>query len=260
MVTPSPLFRHVHVIEAFFLSPEQGGGYHPCAFENWSLFSPLCGAACITIGTQPVTLRTGELLLLPPQCCHAVQPEENARLLALAFESTEELSAGSYLRHTIPPTSIAASMLALLCSPSLIEDARDRLLEAFLLQSAAMPGLQIIAPPPDSLPLNILAYINAHFREELSLTDLTAVFHVSSSHIIHVFNPLFGLSPIQYLIRRRIGEAQLLLRKTDLNAAEIAGCVGIINRNYFYRTFKRFTGLSPSRYRELIRNGVPDEP
>lgn len=260
MSIPSPLFQHAHVIQHFILSPKQGSGYYPCAFENWSLFSSLRGSARVTIDAQPVALHADDLLLLPPRCCHAVQTGENALLFALAFESPAELSAGSYCRHTIPPISTAASLLTLLRSPEMIPDARDRLLEAFLLQSAALPGFHVIAPPPPSLPLNILSYINTNFREELSLTDLTAVFHISSSHIIHVFNPLFGLSPIQYLIRRRIGEAQLLLRKTDLNAAEIASRVGIMNRNYFYRTFKRFTGLSPSQYRDLILHSTPEEP
>ena len=45
---------------------------------------------------------------------------------------------------------------------------------------------------------------------------------------------------------------QHLLRTTEDSAGDIAGRVGMINRNYFYRMFKRLVGVSPVRYREVI--------
>ena len=54
------------------------------------------------------------------------------------------------------------------------------------------------------------------------------------------------------MVRRRIGEAQHLLRTTEDSAGDIGGRVGMINRNYFYRMFKRLVGVSPVRYREVI--------
>ena len=94
--------------------------------------------------------------------------------------------------------------------------------------------------------------MNLCFADELSLTELTNRFHVSTSHMIHMFKAQFGLPPIQYMVRRRIGEAQHLLRTTEDSAGDIAGRVGMINRNYFYRMFKRLVGVSPVRYREVI--------
>ena len=70
--------------------------------------------------------------------------------------------------------------------------------------------------------------------------------------MIHMFKAQFGLPPIQYMVRRRIGEAQHLLRTTEDSAGDIGGRVGMINRNYFYRMFKRLVGVSPVRYREVI--------
>lgn len=103
-----------------------------------------------------------------------------------------------------------------------------------------------------SLATEVLQHLNLCFAEELSLTELTNRFHVSTSHMIHMFKAQFGLPPIQYMVRRRIGEAQHLLRTTEDSAGDIAGRVGMINRNYFYRMFKRLVGVSPVRYREVI--------
>ena len=71
-----------------------------------------------------------------------------------------------------------------------------------------------------------------------------------------LFQPLYDLSPIQYLKHRRIGEAQHLLRTTEHSASAIAGMVGIYNRNYFYSTFKKMVGMSPGDYRSCSAFGL----
>lgn len=125
---------------------------------------------------------------------------------------------------------------------------------ALLMQMAPMAhGFELCAPDAAfSLATEVLQHLNLCFAEELSLTELTNRFHVSTSHMIHMFKAQFGLPPIQYMVRRRIGEAQHLLRTTEDSAGDIAGRVGMINRNYFYRMFKRLVGVSPVRYREVI--------
>ena len=50
-----------------------------------------------------------------------------------------------------------------------------------------------------SLATEVLQHLNRCFAEELSLTELTNRFHVSTSHMIHMFKAQFGLPPIQYM-------------------------------------------------------------
>jgi AraC-like DNA-binding protein len=59
-----------------------------------------------------------------------------------------------------------------------------------------------------------------------------------------------GYSPMQYLLRRRVGEAQTLLITTDLPIAEIAGRVGYDTQSYFNLQFTRHVGMPPKRYRQ----------
>mgnify|MGYP002224503495 CR=1 FL=1 len=56
-------------------------------------------------------------------------------------------------------------------------------------------------------------------------------------HII--FKEETGFSPMQYVTRRRIGEAQNLLINTQLSITEIAANVGYNNSNYFQNVFKK---------------------
>lgn len=156
--------------------------------------------------------------------------------------------------HRCLPIEPGSALLQLLYSEQTTAAARTPLLDALLMQMAPMAhGFELCAPDAAfSLATEVLQHLNLCFADELSLTELTNRFHVSTSHMIHMFKAQFGLPPIQYMVRRRIGEAQHLLRTTEDSAGDIGGWVGMINRNYFYRMFKRLVGVSPVRYREVI--------
>ena len=67
---------------------------------------------------------------------------------------------------------------------------------------------------------------------------------------------MFGVSPVQYLNSRRIGQAQHFLLTTGLSASQIASQVGISNVNYFYTVFKKLVGQSPVSYRAYLQDKV----
>ena len=127
-------------------------------------------------------------------------------------------------------------LLLLLYSEQTTAAARTPLLDALLMQMAPMAhGFEAVCAGCRifSLATEVLQHLNLCFADELSLTELTNRFHVSTSHMIHMFKAQFGLPPIRYMVRRRIGETQHLLRTTEDSAGDIAGRVGMINRNYF---------------------------
>lgn len=95
----------------------------------------------------------------------------------------------------------------------------------------------------------ILAYMNEHFMEELNLDKIAKELNCSSTYVSHSFKKATGCTPIQYIIRRRIGWAQTLLISTDLPVTQISMMVGYENVNYFSTLFGKIVGLSPVRYR-----------
>ena len=99
-------------------------------------------------------------------------------------------------------------------------------------------------------------YIDGHFRESISLEDLAGLVHVNKYHLVHIFTADFGLSPIQYLISRRVDESKNLLRTTDHSIAQIASFSGFSSQSYFAQTFQKSMGMSPTQYRRQTR--VPD--
>jgi transcriptional regulator GlxA family with amidase domain len=66
----------------------------------------------------------------------------------------------------------------------------------------------------------------------------------------HTFKETTGYSPIQYIMRRRIGEAQTLLITTNHSITMVANIVGYDNSSYFNKIFTKNVGMTPKRYRE----------
>lgn len=97
----------------------------------------------------------------------------------------------------------------------------------------------------------IINYLNEHFVDDISLNEVAAYLGCSASYISHAFKKSMGTTPIQYVIRRRIGLAQTLLISTDLPATHIATMVGYENTNYFINSFAKIVGMTPIRYRNF---------
>ncbi|TYZ20926.1 helix-turn-helix domain-containing protein [Selenomonas ruminis] len=92
-------------------------------------------------------------------------------------------------------------------------------------------------------------YIDRHYKENIKLADIAKSVHANTYYISHLFRSEIGLSPMKYVILRRMGEAQNLLINTQLTITEIATRVGYNNSNYFQNAFKTATGITPGDYR-----------
>ena len=92
-------------------------------------------------------------------------------------------------------------------------------------------------------------YIDRHFAEEFSLQKMADALHVSPYYLAHVCKESTGYSPLQYLLRRRIGEAQTLLITTDLPVTRIAAQVGYDNPSHFNAQFAKAVGMAPRTFR-----------
>ena len=203
--------------------------YFHCDPARWSLYILHTGGFCFQSGGGTYLAGGGDVLLLPPGVCHALLPGGgDTRMTTLLFSAPAGGAAPQgCLLFSMRAHPDIDSLLHLVRDLSLLPAARDQLLAALLLQLAALPELHIAPLHPSALPMQILSYLDENFRDDVSLTGLAALFHFTPSHIIHVFQPLYDLSPIQYLKHRRIGEAQHLLRTTEHSASAIAGMVGI---------------------------------
>ncbi|MBR1696100.1 MAG: helix-turn-helix transcriptional regulator, partial [Selenomonas sp.] len=96
---------------------------------------------------------------------------------------------------------------------------------------------------------HIKAYLDNHYLEELSLSQIAAELHISPYYMSHIFKECTGGSPMQYITQLRITEAQNLLLSTKQSITDIAMQCGYNNSNYFQSVFSRLVGMPPGKYR-----------
>ena len=95
-----------------------------------------------------------------------------------------------------------------------------------------------------------LQYIDAQIMDDLSLSKLSKIAHLSPYHFARRFKQSTGLTPHQYILQRRIDEAKRLLRDTTLDLAEIAQRLGFRDQSHFTARFRKATGMTPKRWRD----------
>ena len=96
---------------------------------------------------------------------------------------------------------------------------------------------------------SVIAYIDAHYAEDISLEDLSKKCYVNKYYLSHLFSRVRGESVGKYIQRRRLSEAKRLLIETGLSVREIAEAVGFSDFSYFCRVFKKEVGATPLTYR-----------
>jgi len=98
----------------------------------------------------------------------------------------------------------------------------------------------------------IAEWLDAHYKRPFRLEELASSLHLSPYHVSHVFKKSTGMTPSDYLTRRRIREACALLANTSLSVGEIASQLGGLTSSYFCQMFKKAKGVSPDQYRKSI--------
>jgi len=96
----------------------------------------------------------------------------------------------------------------------------------------------------------VLTYIEEHLSENITVDTLAQLVHFHPNYFIRMFKNTTGLSPIQYVNRKRMDKGRQLLSFTSLSISAIAESLGM-DATYFSRLFKEYMALSPSEYREL---------
>lgn len=95
----------------------------------------------------------------------------------------------------------------------------------------------------------IKRYIDDNFKNNITLDLLAELTHMNKYYLVHSFKKDVGISPINYLIERRIEESKILLTTTSLPIGEIANILGFSSQSYFSQSFKKSTGQTPNGYR-----------
>lgn len=105
----------------------------------------------------------------------------------------------------------------------------------------------------DERMTRVLAHIHRNLYKDISIETLAGVACLTIPYFIRTFKRELGLSPLQYINRKKVERAELLLLTNDMPVKEISYMLGYNDHSYFIRLFRKLTGTTPQEYRRRMR-------
>lgn len=98
---------------------------------------------------------------------------------------------------------------------------------------------------------SIHTYISAHYSDEITLSSIAQVVHLSPYYISKLFKKTTGENFIDYLTSVRMERAMELLTSPEVRIYDVAEQVGYKSTKHFSQVFRNYTGKTPSEYRQI---------
>ncbi len=235
----------------------------------WFWFSKGAGTAYVGNEKQTITFGRGDVILIPQGAEHLIKPVPGSEVEVTAVHFYAKLYGGINLLQLLGfPSHIPAQ------DPSPIPRICRKLSREFALKSpgwtASMSGLiyeallfmirghasafQIAGAGighgelPRLLPT--LEFLHKNLAQpDLTIGQLARCAFLSESQFRRLFTRIIGTNPVHFIQQQRIDRACKLLRMTDSSIEQIAEACGFADTPFFVRVFKKWTGVSPRRFR-----------
>ena len=96
-----------------------------------------------------------------------------------------------------------------------------------------------------------IAYIDENYMKQPGLESISKAAGVSSQHLCRLFRQTLNCRPMEYITKRKIQAAKMLLAETQKTVDQIAEETGFCDSSYFCKIFKRFESITPSQFRSI---------
>ncbi len=264
-----------HAVRAAF--PVEGRSevrLHCHDYYEWMVV--LKGAARHVVNGEPAVLRSGDLVLIRPDDCHAIFPSEpfGIEFINVAFPAAlwRDFVQATGLQEIARKWDVSKSGVCLELTPDQKQALRTEALSAvhhyhhaptrlaFSPFWCAAAGAFVEQAGGRNQPLwlkETLRWVQSVDILELSLDTLVKNSGVSFTHLSRTLKAHTGMTATELINETRINRAAYLLAATDAGIAAIAFDCGFENLSYFYRRFRQFHGEAPRSYRHKAKLSVP---
>ena len=248
-----------------------GGDWHsvPHTHNHVELFYIIGGQGQFRIEDQLYPVNTNHLVIINPNVAHTevslnAQPLEYIVLgidgieLSISDNSDGKFCILDHFESVEVSTCLRNILREMELKQTGYEDICQAYMEILIIRLMRSTGLSVPAEPQGSVSHRPCAavrrYIDLHFKESLTLDSLAEEAHMNNFHLSHTFKQEYGVSPISYMISRRIDESKYLLAETDLSMSQIAQLLGFSSLSYFSQVFRRTQMMSPMEYRQSTQH------
>ena len=235
--------------------------------SNYEMYFLMEGERCLVVDGEFYPVRAGDIFLIPPELEHR----------------TLDSGAGGYCRLTANisanniPRQLTGDRVYFL-SPSerslkrlyseakeITDTALDSAYSSYAMLGSVMKMIAVILSessgelptpvPSESLGRisEIVAYIDLHLTEKISLSDISEKFFISEFYLCRLFKEYTGHTILDYVTEKRIRKAKRKLAETDEKISSVARSTGFGSVSAFGSAFKRKCGLSAREYRTMSR-------
>ncbi len=225
------------------------------------------GSGRLRCGKSTFPLQKNDLVIINPNIEHAEFSQEDDPLeyIVLGIEGItfsasyadttpdalyflrEAQSIGNYIRLLLDEAQAKADSYKIVCQ-NLIN-----VIIALLHRQQNMTVVPFTASYVLPFCATAKDYIDSHFKEAIDLDTLAHIAGQNKFYLAHSFTDTYGMSPMRYLMKRKIDESLHLLSDTAMPVYVISGILGFSSSSHFAQAFRRITGVTPNVYRKKFR-------
>ena len=107
---------------------------------------------------------------------------------------------------------------------------------------------------PSRLISDVSSYVRRHMTERINVSELAGAMFITRTHLAAKFKSESGMTLTEFIMREKTEEAKKLLRYSDKSILAIGEYLAFSSHSHFTKTFKQYTGMTPSEYRNLRDN------
>lgn len=225
--------------------------YDPITLRSYKVIYFKSGSGQLMINSTVYRFVAGMYAVIPPDQIYQgiVTTETEEMICELAAEAVDELFSGIYYDTD---GSVHKQFEKILHEYRTRENYHQEFLDLF---SAELYYL-ILRNSTKSLKCttsiqDITKYIDENFYDNIKIENLAKKAGYTCRHFRSLFTEKTGLPPSEYLLKKRLDCSKTLLMTTSQSIIEISHCCGFSSASQFSLLFKRWTGMTPSEFRNL---------
>ncbi|RZU39106.1 AraC family transcriptional regulator [Edaphobacter modestus] len=209
--------------------------------------------------------------IVPPGIPHVIHFDRPATLIHLYlnevfFQNMVE-EAPARVQVSLIPSLLVRDPLLIELAKTLHRESLDGHLSTMFTQSvAALTATHLVRSYSNRIPATasirggmgpsrerrVLAYIEQHLDESITLEELARVAEISPNYLIALFRQSMGMTPHKYMVQMRIERAYTLLKQKEFTLLEIAQRCGFQDQSQFTTVFRRYVGVTPGHFRRSL--------
>lgn len=219
--------------------------------DFFELYIHLNGFPRLYVDNKIVTLQRGSLMIFPPFVMHGIISQDTIR----NYERVV-LFISSGMLHQLGQGLLPLEQRLLDCTRrtgyhyQLDEETLSLCTSCIDRVTQEAPMLQSAQPSPDTIQ-RVMAYINEHYAQPLTLEEIADAFFISKSYLSHEFVRYTNTSVYEYIQFRRICGAKLLIA-SGVSLTDAAFQSGFNSYSSFLRTFRKTVGISPTDFQRNL--------